>query len=201
MPPACSPATEGGADVAALREEGAAIRRNLEEMAADRALGLITRPQMLAATGRAGSGWMRSAPSWTCRAGERAGAAGGCGERGERMGGAGPVPQASGDQDPDDGHAALAGPWRATPIRPGHGHSHLAAAREGLGSAERCCGGGDRSDRSGVSSSMTGARMVETGDRYPCEHEPWRGRDRSHYFEPDDPGGLGRVPAPGVPDL
>jgi hypothetical protein len=39
--------------VAGLREEAAAIRRNLEEMAADRALGLITRPQMLAATGRA----------------------------------------------------------------------------------------------------------------------------------------------------
>ena len=45
--------TGGGPDVVALREEGAAIRRNLEEMAADRALGLITRPQMLAATGRA----------------------------------------------------------------------------------------------------------------------------------------------------
>ena len=45
--------SEGGPDVVALREEGAAIRRNLEEMAADRALGLITRPQMLAATGRA----------------------------------------------------------------------------------------------------------------------------------------------------
>ena len=44
---------EGGPDVAALREEAAAIRRNLEEMAADRALGLITRPQLLAATGRA----------------------------------------------------------------------------------------------------------------------------------------------------
>jgi DNA invertase Pin-like site-specific DNA recombinase len=44
---------EGGPDVAGLREEAAAIRRNLEEMAADRALGLITRPQMLAATGRA----------------------------------------------------------------------------------------------------------------------------------------------------
>jgi site-specific DNA recombinase len=43
---------EGGPDVAALREEAAAIRRNLEEMAADRALGLITRAQMLAATGR-----------------------------------------------------------------------------------------------------------------------------------------------------
>lgn len=37
----------------ALREEAAAIRRNLEEMAADRALGVITRAQMLAGTGRA----------------------------------------------------------------------------------------------------------------------------------------------------
>jgi len=45
---------ETGVDVGALREEAAAIRRNLEEMAADRALGLITRPQLLAATGRAG---------------------------------------------------------------------------------------------------------------------------------------------------
>ena len=44
---------ESGIDVAALREEAAAIRRNLEEMAADRVLGLITRPQMLAATERA----------------------------------------------------------------------------------------------------------------------------------------------------
>ena len=44
---------EGGPDVVALREEATAIRRNLEEMAADRALGLITRPQMLAATQRA----------------------------------------------------------------------------------------------------------------------------------------------------
>ncbi len=43
---------EGGPDVAALREEAAAIRRNLEEMAADRALGLITRVQMIAATDR-----------------------------------------------------------------------------------------------------------------------------------------------------
>jgi DNA invertase Pin-like site-specific DNA recombinase len=44
---------EGGPDVGALREESAAIRANLEEMAADRALGLITRAQMLAATERA----------------------------------------------------------------------------------------------------------------------------------------------------
>jgi hypothetical protein len=44
---------EGGPDVAALREEATAIRRNLKEMAADRALGLIDRAQMLAATDRA----------------------------------------------------------------------------------------------------------------------------------------------------
>jgi hypothetical protein len=44
---------EGGPDVVALREEAAAIRRNLEEMAADRALGLIGRAPMLAATDRA----------------------------------------------------------------------------------------------------------------------------------------------------
>jgi len=42
----------GGPDVAGLREEAAAIRASLEEMAADRALGLITRAQMLAATQR-----------------------------------------------------------------------------------------------------------------------------------------------------
>jgi site-specific DNA recombinase len=42
----------GGPDVAGLREEAAAIRASLEEMAADRALGLISRAQMLAATAR-----------------------------------------------------------------------------------------------------------------------------------------------------
>jgi hypothetical protein len=44
---------EGGPDVGALREEATAIRRNLEELAADRAVNLITRAQMLAATNRA----------------------------------------------------------------------------------------------------------------------------------------------------
>ena len=43
---------DAGIDVAALREEAAVIRRNLEEMAADRAMGLISRAQMLAATER-----------------------------------------------------------------------------------------------------------------------------------------------------
>jgi site-specific DNA recombinase len=41
---------DSGVDVAALREEAAAIRANLEEMASDRALGKITRAQMLKAT-------------------------------------------------------------------------------------------------------------------------------------------------------
>ena len=40
----------GGPDVAGLREEAAAIRANLEEMARDRALGLMTRAQMIAGT-------------------------------------------------------------------------------------------------------------------------------------------------------
>lgn len=43
---------DGGPDVAGLREEAAAIRASLEEMAGDRALGLITRAQMLVATQR-----------------------------------------------------------------------------------------------------------------------------------------------------
>jgi site-specific DNA recombinase len=41
---------EGGPDVARLREEAAAIRATLEEMARDRALGLMTRAQMVAGT-------------------------------------------------------------------------------------------------------------------------------------------------------
>jgi site-specific DNA recombinase len=40
----------GGPDVAGLREAAAAIRANLEEMARDRALGLMTRAQMIAGT-------------------------------------------------------------------------------------------------------------------------------------------------------
>jgi DNA invertase Pin-like site-specific DNA recombinase len=43
---------ETGVDVAALREEAAAIRRNLEDMAGDCALGRISRAQMLSATGK-----------------------------------------------------------------------------------------------------------------------------------------------------
>jgi site-specific DNA recombinase len=46
------PAPDSGVDVTGLRAEAAAIRANLEEMAADRALGRISRVQMLAATGR-----------------------------------------------------------------------------------------------------------------------------------------------------
>jgi hypothetical protein len=43
---------EGGPDVGALRAEAAVIRANLDQMAADRALGLITRAQLIAATGQ-----------------------------------------------------------------------------------------------------------------------------------------------------
>jgi DNA invertase Pin-like site-specific DNA recombinase len=43
-------APDSGVDVTGLRQEAAAIRANLEEMAADRALGRISRAQMLAAT-------------------------------------------------------------------------------------------------------------------------------------------------------
>jgi site-specific DNA recombinase len=46
-------APDAGVDVGGLRAEAAAIRANLEELAADRALGLISRAQMLAATERA----------------------------------------------------------------------------------------------------------------------------------------------------
>jgi DNA invertase Pin-like site-specific DNA recombinase len=41
-----------GVDTVALQREAAAIRRNLDEMAADRALGLVSRTQMIAATER-----------------------------------------------------------------------------------------------------------------------------------------------------
>ncbi|HCU96065.1 MAG TPA: hypothetical protein DHU96_26420 [Actinobacteria bacterium] len=43
-------APDSGVDVTGLREEAAAIRADLEEMAAGRALGRISRAQMLAAT-------------------------------------------------------------------------------------------------------------------------------------------------------
>jgi len=46
---------DSGVDVAALREEATAIRTNLEEMGADRAMGLISRAQLLAATARGSS--------------------------------------------------------------------------------------------------------------------------------------------------
>jgi DNA invertase Pin-like site-specific DNA recombinase len=47
------PVTDDGVDIPALRAEAAAIRRNLNEMAEDRALGLIDRGQMLRATAKA----------------------------------------------------------------------------------------------------------------------------------------------------
>lgn len=48
-----APPEPSGVDVIALQEEAAVIRGNLDELAADRALGLVNRSQMLAATERA----------------------------------------------------------------------------------------------------------------------------------------------------
>ena len=56
-------------DTAGLRAEAAAIRPNLDELGADRAMGLISRGQMLAATERGTPGWPRSPPSWPRRPG------------------------------------------------------------------------------------------------------------------------------------
>ena len=121
---------ENGPDVVGLREEAAAIRRNLEEMAADRALGLITRPQLLAATGRANVRLEEIGDRAGARgAGERAGPAGGRRERRRCLGGPGPQPQARGHQDADVGHAALAGPRCARrPFDPATVTGRLAAA-------------------------------------------------------------------------
>jgi site-specific DNA recombinase len=60
---------QAGIDVAGLREEAAAIRANLEEMASDRALGKITRAQMLKATEAGTARLEASAPSWIARRG------------------------------------------------------------------------------------------------------------------------------------
>ena len=129
MPPIWWPCQEGGPDVVALREEAAAIRRNLEEMAADRALGLITRPQLLAATGRANLRLDEIGTELEHAARENVLAPLVAAENAaEVWEDAGPEPQAGGHQDADDDHAALAGPGCAPPVRPGHGHGHLAAA-------------------------------------------------------------------------
>ena len=110
---------EGGPDVGALREESAAIRTNMEEMAADRALGLITRAQMLAATERANMrlGEIESELEHAARenvlapliAAENAAAVW------EDLG---PVPQARCDQDADDDHVLSPGRGSAAPSTP-----------------------------------------------------------------------------------
>ena len=120
---------EGGPDVVALREEAAAIRRNLEEMAADRALGLITRPQLLAATGRANIRLDEIGTELDHAARENVLAPLVAAENAAAVWADLDLqPPAGGHQDLDDGHAALAGPRCAPPVRPGHGHGHLAAA-------------------------------------------------------------------------
>ena len=93
-----------------LREEAAAIRTNLEEMAGDWALGRISRgPDAQGHRGgqRPAGGDRRRAGRRG--AGERAGPAGRRRERRRRVGRPGHQPQARGDQDLDVGHAALPG--------------------------------------------------------------------------------------------
>ena len=131
MPPTCWPflrvAGCGGA-----AGGGGGDPPNLEEMAADRALGLITRPQLLAATGRANIRLDEIGTELEHAARENVlaplVAAENAAELWERLD---LQPQAGGHQDPDGGHAAFAGPGRAPPVRPGHGHGQLAAREEG----------------------------------------------------------------------
>ncbi len=119
---------DSGVDLAALREEAAAIRANLEEMASDRALGKITRAQMLKAT-EAGTARLEAiGAELESAARERAGPAGRGRERRCHVGRPGHQPQARGDQDLDVGHAVLPGPRCAPRVRPGHGPGHLEPA-------------------------------------------------------------------------
>ena len=111
---------ESGPDVVALREEAAAIRKNMEEMAADRALGLITRPQMLAATGRAslrldeiGAELENAAREELLARGLLLRTCGGVGD-------AGPVPPACDHQHWDGGSCCTRGSGRSPSVRPGH---------------------------------------------------------------------------------
>ena len=142
---------ESGPDVVALREEAAAIRRNLEEMAADRALGLITRPQMLAATGRAnlrldeiGAELDHAARENVLAPLVAAENAAACGRRWTCQ------PPARGHQDADGGHAALAGPGRPPPVRPGHGPPSPGSSPASRLTLARVQGVSDGAPRTGV---------------------------------------------------
>ena len=139
---------ESGPDVVALREEAAAIRRNLEEMAADRALGLITRPQMLAATGRANIRLEEIGSELEHAARENVLAPLVAAENAAAVWADLDISrQRAVIKTLDVGHAALAGPWCAPPVRPGHGHGHLAAAGRCLipaGMPGPCCRGPGR---------------------------------------------------------
>ena len=112
------------------REEAAAIRRNLEEMAADRALGLITRPQLLAATGRANIRLDEIGTELEHAARENVLAPLVAAENAAAVWADLDLSrQRAVIQDADVGHVALPWPRCPPPVRPGHGHGHLAAAR------------------------------------------------------------------------
>ena len=165
---------ESGPDVVALREEAAAIRRNLEEMAADRALGLITRPQLLAATGRANIRLDEIGTELDHAARENVLAPLVAAENAAAVwADAGPEPQAGGHQDADVGHAAFAGPRCAPPVRPGHGHGHLAAAGRRLIPARMP---GPRAGSRGVL-AVTGGGGGAGGARA-CHAAGWTGAGR-----------------------
>ena len=94
-------------DTAGLRAEAAAIRGNLAEMGADRALGLISRSQMLEATERGNARLAEIAAELaeTAGAGALAPFTRGQAAR-DRVGRPGPVPAAGGDPGADPGDPA-----------------------------------------------------------------------------------------------
>ena len=80
------------ADTAGLRAGAAAIRRNLDELAADRALGLVPRSQMIAATERGNARLAQIGAELADRGGQgRAGAVHSRAGRRGGLGGPGPV--------------------------------------------------------------------------------------------------------------
>ena len=178
--------SEGGPDVVGLREEAAAIRRNLEEMAADRALGLITRPQLLAATGRANIRLEEIGAELEHAARENVLAPLVAAENAAAVWeDAGPSRKRAVIKTLMAHHAALAGPGCAPPVRPGHGHGHLAAARRrlipartpdhrarGWGVLAVTCGGGG----AGGARGCHAAGWTRAGRHRPagqCTHPGW----------------------------
>ena len=107
-------------DVAGLREKAAAVHANLEEMAADQALGLLTRAQMLAATERGNARLEEIADELADAPRESVLAPLLAASNAVEVGVTGPGPQARGHQDADDDHLALTRPRCPPRLRPRH---------------------------------------------------------------------------------